>query len=246
MRYLIISDIHGNLEAYNTLLESVKKKKFQKILILGDLVGYGANPNEIIEKVRNDKRVLEIVRGNHDRVAIEEGQEATFNLPAMAAILWTRKNLKEENHNFLKSIKQGPIKIENFLISHGSPIDEDLYILSEYEAYESFIQTKEKLIFFGHSHIPCFFTLEKNNISGFLIKGDYLHLKLKKNIRYLINPGSIGQPRDGNPKSSYIIFDSKNYSITLLRIPYDIKKAQKAIIDAGLPMHLASRLDRGF
>lgn len=246
MRYLIISDIHGNLEALNSLIESVKKKKFQKIIILGDLVGYGANPNEIIERVRNEKKVFKIIRGNHDRVAFMEGQESSFNLPAMAAILWTRKNLKEENFNFLKGLPQGPIKIENFLISHGSPIDEDLYILSEYEAYEVFLKTKEKLIFFGHSHIPCFFTLEKNKISGFLIKGDYLHLKLKKNIRYLINPGSIGQPRDGNPKASYLVYDSKGYSITLFRIPYDFKKTQKSIMDAGLPIHLASRLERGF
>lgn len=246
MRYLIISDIHGNLEAFQALLNSVKKKKFQKILVLGDLVGYGAKPNEIIDLIKKEKRILKIVRGNHDRVVTNEGQENSFNLPAMAAILWTRKNLSEENSNFLKNLETGPIKVENFLICHGSPMDEDLYVLSDYEAYESFIRTKEKLIFFGHSHIPCFFTYEKNNISGFLIKGDYLHLKLKKNIRYLINPGSIGQPRDGNPKLSYLIFDSKSYSITVYRISYDFKTTQKSIMEAGLPIHLASRLERGF
>lgn len=245
MRYLIISDIHGNLEALNALLQATKRKKFQKILILGDLVGYGANPNEVIEAVKEDKRILKIVRGNHDRVALEEGTENTFNLPAMAAILWTRRNLKEENFNFLKSLPSGPIKVENFLICHGSPIDEDLYILSSYEAFESFVQTTEKLTFFGHSHIPCIFTFEKNNVSGFLLKGDYLHIKLNKNLRYLINPGSIGQPRDGNPKASFMVFDSKNYSITLYRIPYDLKNTMKSIMEAGLPIHLASRLERG-
>ncbi len=245
MRYLIISDIHGNIEALNALYLSVAKKKFQKIIILGDLVGYGANPNEVVEKIKSDKKIFKIVRGNHDRVAVMEGTESTFNLPAMAAILWTRKNLKEENYKFLESLPEGPIKIENFLICHGSPMDEDIYILSNYEASESFVKTKEKLIFFGHSHIPCIFTMEKNNISGFLIKGDYLHLKLKKTMRYLINPGSIGQPRDGNPKASYLIFDSKNYSITLFRINYDYKSTQRSIMNAGLPIHLASRLERG-
>jgi len=245
MRYLIISDIHGDLEALSSLYESVARKKFQKILVLGDLVGYGAKPNEVIDKIKSDKRVLSIVRGNHDRVTVIEGTENTFNLPAMAAILWTRKNLKEENLEFLKTLPQGPLKIENFLICHGSPIDEDLYILSSYEAFDCFVNTKEKLIFFGHSHIPCIFTMEKNNISGFLIKAEYFHLKLKKNVRYLINPGSIGQPRDGNPKASYLIFDSKKYSITLFRISYDYKNTQKSIMEAGLPIHLASRLERG-
>ncbi|MEJ5166366.1 MAG: metallophosphoesterase family protein [Thermoanaerobaculia bacterium] len=245
MRYLIISDIHGNLQALNALLEATRKKKFQKILLLGDLVGYGANPNEVIETIREDKRILKIVRGNHDRVVLEEGTENTFNLPAMAAILWTRKNLKEENLNFLKTLSPGPVKIENFLICHGSPIDEDLYILSSYEAYESFMKTKEKIIFFGHSHIPSVFIFEKSKISGYLMKGDYLHLNLQKNLRYLINPGSVGQPRDGNPKLSFIIFDSKKYSLTLYRIPYDFKMAMKSIMEAGLPIHLASRLERG-
>lgn len=245
MRYLIISDIHGNLPAFNSLLEITRRKKFQKIILLGDLVGYGANPNEIIEIIREEKRILKIVRGNHDRVVLEEGTENSFNLPAMAAILWTRKNLKGENLNFLKTLNPGPVKIEDFLICHGSPIDEDLYILSSYEALECFMKTKEKIIFFGHSHIPCFFTFDKNNVSGFLMKGDYVHLNLQKNIRYLINPGSVGQPRDGNPKASFLIFDSKKYSLTLYRIPYNIKEAMRSIMEAGLPIHLASRLERG-
>ncbi len=246
MRYLIISDIHGNLEALEALFKAVEKKRYQNILVLGDLVGYGGNPNEVIEKIKGNKKVLKMVRGNHDRVAITEGGENAFNLPAMAAILWTRKNLKEENLEFLKKMDLGPVKVENFLICHGSPQDEDLYILSEYEAYESFINTKEKIIFFGHSHIPCIFTFEKNQIFGFHLKADYTHIKLKKNVRYLINPGSIGQPRDGNPKASYLIYDSKQNSITHFRISYDIKGAQKKIMEQGLPIHLAARLERGY
>lgn len=245
MRYLIISDLHSNIEALDSFFNFIERKKFQKIIILGDLVGYGGNPNEVIERVRGEKKVEFLIRGNHDRAAVIEGAENTFNLPAMVAVLWTRQVLKGENFEFLKKLEKGPLKIENFLICHGSPIDEDLYILSEYEAYQSFINTKENLVFFGHSHIPCVFTFQKNKISGFLLKGDYFHLKLNKNVRYLINPGSIGQPRDGNPKPSFLVYDSKSHSITFYRYSYDIKKAQRAIINAGLPIHLASRLERG-
>jgi len=135
--------------------------------------------------------------------------------------------------------------VEDFVICHGSPLDEDLYILSEREAWVSFQSTTADLAFFGHSHIPCIFSLQKRALEGWLVGLDYLHYRLKPGVRYLINPGSVGQPRDGNPKAAYCIYDSKHRTVSFFRVPYPVEPAQEAILQAGLPPHLAQRLATG-
>ena len=245
MRWLILSDVHSNLHALTAVLDSVRKRKFQRILVLGDLVGYGAFPNEAVDAVLGLKKLHAVIRGNHDRVTVRTGDENSFNLPAMAAILWTREHLRPAALEALKNIPAGPLAVEDFAICHGSPLDEDLYILSDREAWFSFRAAAADLTFFGHSHIPCWFTQDKKDVQGFLVGREYFHLKLKEGTRYLINPGSVGQPRDGNPRASYCVYDSRWRTVTFFRVPYDVKAAQDAILKSGLPPNLAHRLKVG-
>ena len=245
MRYLILSDLHANLHALEAVLAEVRGRRYQKILVLGDLVGYGAFPNEVVERVLGLKRLEVVIRGNHDRVAVGAGEENAFNLPAMAAILWTREHLSAATREVLMTLTPGPRPVEDFAVCHGSPLDEDLYILSEREAWVSFQSTEADLAFFGHSHIPCIFSLQKKMLEGWLIGRDYLHYRLKPGVRYLINPGSVGQPRDGNPKAAYCIYDSRHRTVSFFRVPYPVGPAQEAILKAGLPPHPAQRLATG-
>jgi predicted phosphodiesterase len=245
VRYLILSDLHANLHALDAVLAEVRGRRFQKILVLGDLVGYGAYPNEVVERVMALKRLEVVIRGNHDRVAAGTGEENAFNLPAMAAILWTRDQLSPGTRKALTGLTVGPRAVEDFAVCHGSPFDEDLYILSEREAWVSFQSAQTDLTFFGHSHIPCIFSLQRRSLEGWLVGRDYLHYRLKPGVRYLVNPGSVGQPRDGNPKASYCIYDSKHRTVSFFRVPYPVHPAQEAILKAGLPTHLAQRLATG-
>jgi predicted phosphodiesterase len=245
VRYLILSDIHSNLHALTAALDSVRKRKFQRILVLGDLVGYGAFPNETVQTVLALKKLHAVIRGNHDRVSVAVGEDNSFNLPAMAAILWTREHLTPDVLQALKNLKPGPVLVEDFSICHGSPLDEDLYILSDREAWFSFQAARTDLTFFGHSHVPCWFTMKNKDLQGFLVDRDYFHLKLKEGTRYLINPGSVGQPRDGNPRASYCLYDSRWKTVTFFRVPYDVAGAQNAILNSGLPPNLAHRLKVG-
>jgi predicted phosphodiesterase len=245
VRYLILSDIHSNVHALQAVLKAVQRRKFQSILVLGDLVGYGAFPDAAVETVMGLKKLRLVLRGNHDRVVVREGEEHTFNLPAMAAILWTRQHLKPASLSLLGTLTPGPVRVEDFTVCHGSPLDEDLYILSDREAWFSFQATAANLTFFGHSHIPCGFTLQRNRLDAFLIGKPYVHLKLREGVRYLINPGSVGQPRDGNPRAAFCIYDSRYRTVSFFRVPYDVAAAQEAILKSGLPPNLAHRLAFG-
>jgi len=245
LRYLILSDIHSNRHALEAVLKSVRRRNFQEVLVLGDLVGYGAHPNAAVDLVRGLKQLHTILRGNHDRVVVREGEEQAFNLPAMAAVLWTRRHLSARNLAILKTLVPGPVRIGGFTLCHGSPLDEDQYVLSEREAWLSFQAVSTDLVFFGHSHIPCGFSLECNRVEAFLVAGPHFHFTLKRNVRYLINPGSVGQPRDGNPDASFCIYDDRRRTVTFFRVPYDVAGAQEAILEADLPPSLAHRLALG-
>jgi diadenosine tetraphosphatase ApaH/serine/threonine PP2A family protein phosphatase len=245
MRYLILSDIHANCEALTAVLAHVRRKRWDRAVVLGDVVGYGANPNQAVDMVR-DLKPLAAIRGNHDKVCsgIEDGE--MFNRVALQAALWTRGRLTPSNLRWLQSLPEGPIVVDGaFAASHGTPIDEDAYIFGEIEALNVFRQTTFPLCFFGHSHFPVVFGLSPDAIQTVLTTSPSFHFRLEPGVRYLVNPGSIGQPRDGNPLASFAMFDSETRSVSVYRVPYKLERAQRKIVEAGLPRPLADRLALG-
>ena len=245
MRYLILSDIHANCEALTAVLAHVRRKRWDRAVVLGDVVGYGANPNQAVDMVR-DLKPLAAIRGNHDKVCsgIEDGE--MFNRVALQAALWTRGRLTPSNLRWLQSLPEGPIVVDGaFAASHGTPIDEDAYIFGEIEALNVFRQTTFPLCFFGHSHFPVVFGLSPDAIQTVLTQPPSFHFRLEPGVRYLVNPGSIGQPRDGNPLASFAMFDSETRSVSVYRVPYKLERAQRKIVEAGLPRPLADRLALG-
>jgi predicted phosphodiesterase len=245
MRYLILSDIHSNKQALGAVLAAVRRKRWDKAVVLGDLVGYGANPNQVVDATRRLKPLVAI-RGNHDKVCtgIENGE--LFNRVALEAAMWTRRKLTPSNLRWLRDLPQGPVVVDGaFAIAHGTPIDEDAYIFGEIEALNIFRQTDFPLCFFGHSHFPVIFGLSPEAITTALALESTLRFRLEEGCRYLVNPGSIGQPRDGNPRASFALYDSRTRVVTIQRVVYPIKAAQSRIIRAGLPRLLADRLAIG-
>jgi len=245
MRYLILSDIHANCEALSAVLAHVRRKRWDTAIVLGDVVGYGANPNQAVDMVRELKPLVAI-RGNHDKVCsgIEDGE--MFNRVALQAAMWTRRKLNPSNLRWLQSLPEGPVVVDGaFAVSHGTPIDEDAYIFGEIEALNVFRQTAFPLCFFGHSHFPVVFGLSPDAIQTVLTRPPSFHFRLEPGVRYLVNPGSIGQPRDGNPLASFAMFDSEKRAVAIYRVPYKIERAQQKILNAGLPRPLADRLALG-
>jgi len=245
MRYLILSDIHSNREALTAVLDRVRRKRWDKAIVLGDVVGYGANPNQAVEMVRS-LRPLVAIRGNHDKVCsgVETGE--MFNRVALQAAVWTRERLTPANLRWLRSLPEGPMVVDGtFAIAHGTPIDEDAYIFGEIEALNVFRQTAFPLCFFGHSHFPVIFGLSPDAIQTVLTESSTFRFRLAPGVRYLVNPGSIGQPRDGNSLASFATFDSETRTVTVHRVRYPLERAQRKILDAGLPRPLADRLALG-
>ena len=247
MKYLILSDIHGNLEALEAVLLKLKAQsvEFDKCVVLGDLVGYGASPNEVTEKIREMEPVAAI-RGNHDRVAAGLSDGRTFNRVARNAALWTRKQFSDNNREYIAKLPRGPVEMgELFHLVHGSPWDEDYYIFNWKDALLAFQRSDRQFVLFGHTHVPVIWTLDGDELSGEEIPDDHHERSFEKDARYLINPGSVGQPRDGNPKSSLAVLDTDKMNMQFFRIEYDIKSAQKKIREAGLDNFLAKRLAAG-
>ena len=243
MRYLILSDIHSNDEALAAVLSRVRRKRFDRIVLLGDFVGYGANPNHVIDRIRRLRREKIAIRGNHDKVVCGLDPGDLFNPVALAAARWTAEHLTPRSRKFLESLPLGPLKVEPGLtICHGSPRDEDAYIFSDRDAFVNFRLFEFEVCFFGHSHIPSIFTLEPHGIRVDVVKGERVRLKLERGSRYLVNPGSIGQPRDRNPAAAYAIFDAKQRIVHFDRVTYDVEKTREKILRAGLPAMLGDRL----
>jgi predicted phosphodiesterase len=251
VRYLIISDIHANLEAFRAVLSHAARKKRDGVLFLGDAVGYGAAPNQVIERLRMMGGLVKAVRGNHDRVVLDpELGAAFFNSHARRAATWTTEVLTPANLRYLEALPQGPRFIEDGLeICHGSPGDEDEYLFTETEAASAFAATPAQVAFFGHSHVPCMFELstidDRKSLVGVLLRGSRVVIDLDPSRRYLINPGSVGQPRDRDPRASYGMYDSAAGRFTLYRVAYDVEAARRRIHSAGLPPILGDRLLHG-
>jgi predicted phosphodiesterase len=245
MRYLIFTDIHGNLEAFLAVLKAVQKKKIDHYVCLGDLVGYGASPNDVIQKILTLKP-LSIIRGNHDKAVSGLDSVQTFNPIAASAIFWTKKTIARKNLDFLVRLKQSPEVIQDAItICHGAPFDEDYYIFGEFDAAEAFSYIQTPVCFFGHTHFPFAYTEKDGNVEGTFLEGNSNEIKLEKGVRYLINPGSVGQPRDRNPRAAYAVYDSDARVVKFGRVDYDIEEAKRKIIDERLPPALAERLSLG-
>ncbi len=245
MRYLIFTDIHGNLEAFLAVIKFAKRRKIDHYIFLGDLVGYGASPNEVIQKIRNLKPLTRI-RGNHDKAVCSVHSMQTFNPIAASAIQWTRQNILKGNLDYLMRLKKGPVSLhDNITICHGAPFDEDYYIFGEFDAAETFAYLNTPINFFGHTHFPYVYSKDNYTVEGTFLTEEPFEFKVEKGVKYLINPGSVGQPRDRNTMAGCAIYDSKSKKVMLFRIPYDIKEAQKKILKAGLPSALAERLKLG-
>lgn len=244
MRYLVFSDIHSNAEAFERFLAQKKAKSVDKILFLGDLVGYGPDPDAVITLFR-DLPHLKAVRGNHDKVIAGLESSALFNPAAAFSAEWSKLKISPANLQYLKKLAKGQQIIDRFVtICHGSTFDEDYYVFSQFEATESFRFMNTSIGFFGHTHFPIIYYLRNDKLDVVPLT-ENARIKLDRNTRYLINPGSIGQPRDKNPSSSYIVFDSGKMEISFNRFSYEVARTQKKIRDAGLPELLASRLEAG-
>ena len=245
MRYLILSDIHANLEALETVLEHADGL-WDQSLVLGDLVGYGADPGAVIVRVQALAPTA-IIRGNHDKVACGLDDARDFNTVARIAAEWTSAQLSDEQREYLRTLPQGPTEIdERVVICHGAPFDEDHYIFDANDARRSLAEASRPLCLFGHTHLPVVFRRVDDALSGGTPDPDVeTVVKLQRGVRYLINPGSIGQPRDGDPRAGYAILDDEAQELTMIRVRYPVEEAQAKIHAAGLPPSLANRLALG-
>lgn len=240
MRYAIFGDIHGNIEAFKKVIEVYKKENIDKYFCVGDIVGYGANPKECIEEIKRLK--AKTVCGNHDWAAAGMFPLDYFNPAAKTAIEWTQEKLTLDEKKFLKNLKL--INDEkDFFIVHGSLYQPELfpYILDIESARKCFSNMKKELCFIGHSHVAGFFSMEDDVINY----SCQSLIMIKPGMKYIVDVGSVGQPRDGNPEAAFCIFDTSKRTIETKRIEYDIEIAKNKILNAGLPNLLAYRLFEG-
>ena len=257
MKYLVISDIHANLEALDAALRQAAGS-YDRVLVLGDLVGYGADPNAVIDRVRA-LPTAGIIRGNHDKVAAGVDGVESFNHIARQAIEWTAAALTAVNRSWLAALPPGPAIVDELTeICHGTPFDEDVYVFDDRDARRSLYAARRRLCLFGHTHMPAVFTLadspaglQARASAGLEIdisaraKDSPFRLDLDDQSRYLVNCGAVGQPRDGDARAAYGLLDTDARSVTILRTRYDIASAQAKILAAGLPGVLAQRLAGG-
>jgi len=245
MRHLILSDIHSNLEALDAVLADAAGA-FDASICLGDIVGYGASPLDVMDRLATLAPQW-IIRGNHDRVCAGISDARTFSPVARAAIEWTRRQLSPAALTRLAALPTGPVAVDaHTTICHGAPSDEDSYLLDSADARLAFSAQSAQLCLHGHTHAQTIFRLQ-----GFSVYDETpawrtrLIVTLDVGSRYLINPGSVGQPRDGDPRAAYAILDTGTRTVELRRVSYDIAGAQARIRAAGLPELLAGRLATG-
>ncbi len=239
MRYGIIADIHGNLEGLQVVLEDIKQQKCTHVVCLGDVVGYGANPKECLDIVRGMN--IPVVKGNHDEYIGSSEDPEGFNDAAAEAVAWSRNQLTEDDRKWLRDLKYFRL-VANFSIVHAT-LDAPQrwgYVFEKLEAAASFTYQNTQVCFFGHTHVPVAF-IRDTGVRG----GTYSKFRVEAGKKYFVNVGSVGQPRDGDPRAAYVIYDLPQQTIELRRLDYDIPTAQRKIRAAGLPERLAERLATG-
>ncbi len=246
MRHLILSDIHANLTALDASLEAAKGR-WDKAVCLGDVVGYGPDPNEVIDRVRSLDAIT--IRGNHDKAGSGLADAEDFNPVARAVALWTRAQLRTENKEWLEKLPVGPLSIDGFSIVHGAFRDEDEYVFAPAQALDGLLEAPSPVTFFGHTHLQGGFTLRNDQVAVLHFKPTggnlFSTLTVETGTTYLLNPGSIGQPRDGDTRAAFAIADLEKSSVEFWRVPYDIESVQKRMGDGGLPEPLILRLSFG-
>ena len=245
MRYLVLTDIHANLEALDTCLVDARSRGYDKTLVLGDLVGYGADPNRVIERVQALKPIA-IVRGNHDKVACGLEQAEGFNSVAKSAARWTLDVLTPRYRDWLAALPEGPTIVDDLVeICHGSPFDEDAYIFDELDAVRALKVSSRPVCLFGHTHYPVTFELSADAFDSVgSTSAAETQVQLREGSKYLINPGSVGQPRDGDPRSCYIV--QEDDKISFHRVEYDVNAtAEKIYQTPDLDNFLGDRIKEG-
>lgn len=240
MRYLIISDLHANLHALDATLADAARLGYDAVLCLGDLVGYGAAPGAAIERTL-ELAPVGLVRGNHDKVAAGLEPSTLFNDVARRAIEWTRTTLTPAQATTLAALPSGPQRItDDIEICHGAPFNEDHYVFDRADAGRAMAAASARICFYGHTHLPAIFSTPEHPVVR--AEGADNEFLLPSEGNVLINVGSVGQPRDGDPRAAYGLFDAATGRLHLRRVDYDIAGAQAAIRAAGLPGWLADRL----
>ena len=245
MKFLVLSDLHANWWALDAVLKDAEHQ-YDKVLCCGDIVGYNPRPREVVQWTRQN--CAAVIRGNHDKVVAGLENLDWFNEVAQAAAIWTTGQLNADELAYVQALPKGPVRVDSFQLCHGSPLDEDEYILSAREADAALRQPERSITFFGHTHVQGGFFLQSRQL-GILPPVEKTRtervLELQPDNSYLINPGSVGQPRDSDPRAAYVIYDPEERTVAYRRVEYPVEETGREIKDAGLPDVLAYRLFRG-
>ncbi len=248
MRILVLSDLHANATALETALAAAQGR-WERVVCLGDVVGYGPDPNEVTSKIR--ELGAQTIRGNHDRAASGLMPTDDFNPIAKAAVDWTRSRLSADNLKWLAELPQGPLETNGIVLVHGALQDEDEYVFTPAQALEGLLDSAAGVTFFGHTHHQGGFSYSNanNNLEVLNLRPrsseSFAALRIDTGTRYLLNPGSIGQPRDGDPRAGFAIADLEHDVVEFWRVPYDIAAVQSRMRAARLPEALVQRLSLG-
>jgi predicted phosphodiesterase len=237
LRYLILSDIHANVTALNAVLAAAGG--VDAIINCGDVVGYGPDPNEAVQFCR--ERCAVVVRGNHDKAAVGQTDLDWFNSVARTSVEWTTTQLSPEHAEWLAALPRGPVEFDGFTVVHGAPYDEDEYIVGPMDVRYAADYLTTGVTFFGHTHLQGAFELHRNGVR--MLDGP--EVVAEETSWFLINPGSVGQPRDGDPRAGFALYDTSSRLVEFHRVDYDLDQTYHRILEAGLPEVLGLRLFRG-
>jgi predicted phosphodiesterase len=241
--YLILSDLHANREALEAVMEDAVGR-YDQILCLGDVVGYGADPNHMVDWVRAN--VNTVIRGNHDKVCADPQLLEDYNAAARASAEWTHGVLTPESIAYLRTMARGPLRVNGFDMVHGSPLHEDDYLIHPGDVQPLRGYLEAPVTFFGHTHVQGGFLITRGGVRRIMpgwSVDDFVYIE--PDHYYLLNPGSVGQPRDMDPRAAYAIYSPENHTVEFRRVRYNIARAAEKILDAGLPSILAARLYEG-
>jgi predicted phosphodiesterase len=245
VKFLVLSDLHANLWALDSVLKDAAHQ-YDQVLCCGDIVGYNPRPREVVQWTRQN--CTAVIRGNHDKVVAGLESLDWFNEVAQTAAIWTSGQLTADELAYVRDLPKGPAPVDSFQLCHGSPLDEDEYILSAREAGAALRQSEHAVTFFGHTHVQGGFFLAGGQL-GMLPPVEKTRtervLELRPDNSYLINPGSVGQPRDSDPRAAYVLYDPEQRTVAYRRVEYPVEETAREIKDAGLPDVLAYRLFRG-
>lgn len=246
MRVLVLSDVHANLTALDAALAAVQGK-WDKAVCLGDVVGYGPDPNEVIDRIKSLGAL--IIRGNHDKAGSGIEDASDFNPVARKAAMWTREQLRPDNLDYLLKLPTGPVELEGMSFVHGALRDEDEYVFTQAQALDGLLDATSPITFFGHTHLQGGFAMRDNQVEALHVKvpggAANAEIPIENDGTYLLNPGSIGQPRDGDARAGFAIADTTAKNVQFWRVPYDISAVQQRMTGAGLPEALVLRLTFG-